>query len=385
MVSRRALLMTGGAAVLILGAAGSCTYHSAQRLDAVREPWREAEEGFGDVRLNALAYAILAPSPHNRQPWLIELIGEDRLTLYCDLDRLLPETDPPNRQITISLGAFLELLRQAAAEQGYIAHVTRFPDGEPYPRLDPRPIAHVRLEASPDVARDPLFAHALQRRTVRTPYDIDRPVEPALLETLTEVSKGEEATGFAVTSAPETVDWFRDVCKRGWAIEMSTPRVHHESTNLTRIGSADIRENPDGISVSGTMIEMMKAAGVLTQEKMSQPGTTAYKETRAFYEKAIDATPTFGWLVTGQNTRADQLDAGARWVRLQQAAAQLGLATQPISQVLEEFPELADCFTEVHERLRIEAPARIQGIFRLGYAPPPDASPRWPLTSRLIS
>ena len=80
MVSRRALLMTGGAAVLILGAAGSCTYQSAQRLDAVREPWREAEEGFGDVRLNALAYAILAPSPHNRQPWLIELIGEDRLT-----------------------------------------------------------------------------------------------------------------------------------------------------------------------------------------------------------------------------------------------------------------------------------------------------------------
>ena len=130
---------------------------------------------------------------------------------------------------------------------------------------------------------------------------------------------------------------------------------------------------------------MMKAAGVLTQEKMSQPGTTAYKETRAFYEKAIDATPTFGWLVTGQNTRADQLDAGARWVRLQQAAARLGLATQPISQVLEEFPELAECFTEVHERLRIEAPARIQGIFRLGYAPPPDASPRWPLTSRLIS
>ena len=68
MVSRRALLMTGGAAVLILGAAGSCTYQSAQRLDAVREPWREAEEGFGDVRLNALAYAILAPSPHIASP-----------------------------------------------------------------------------------------------------------------------------------------------------------------------------------------------------------------------------------------------------------------------------------------------------------------------------
>ena len=76
-----------------------------------------------------ISYAILAPSPHNRQPWLIALEGDYAMALYCDLDRLLPETDPTNRQITIGLGAFVEVLRQAANEAGYSLKATPFPEG----------------------------------------------------------------------------------------------------------------------------------------------------------------------------------------------------------------------------------------------------------------
>jgi heterotetrameric sarcosine oxidase gamma subunit len=35
------------------------------------EPWRRAGQSLGDPRLDALAYAILAPNPHNRQPWTV--------------------------------------------------------------------------------------------------------------------------------------------------------------------------------------------------------------------------------------------------------------------------------------------------------------------------
>ena len=49
------------------------TYGVCEGLEAM-----EIEEGyFGDVRLDALAYAILAPNPHNMQPWKIELDGDE--------------------------------------------------------------------------------------------------------------------------------------------------------------------------------------------------------------------------------------------------------------------------------------------------------------------
>ena len=180
MISRRALLITGGASVLVLGG-GAAGLMAMSNIDEVREPWRAAEAGFGDVRLNALAYAILAPNPHNRQPWQIELKGDDAMTLYCDLNRLLPETDPPNRQITIGLGAFLELLRQASAEQGYRAEIDPFPEGEPYPNLDARPIAHYPIGSGRGSRTRSAVRYGPhtpdQSRTLRSgPPDLSRPL-----------------------------------------------------------------------------------------------------------------------------------------------------------------------------------------------------------------
>ena len=67
-----------------------------------------------DVRKWILSYAILAPHSHNLQSWLVDLRTPDEIMLYCDLTRLLPETDPYYRQIMMSHGTFLELVDMAA-------------------------------------------------------------------------------------------------------------------------------------------------------------------------------------------------------------------------------------------------------------------------------
>ena len=109
--------------------------------------WRAPGAGETDPRRFALAHAILAPNPHNTQPWLVELRGADEMLLYCDLERRLPFTDPLDRQITMGCGAFLELYRIAAAQQGRVAQIVPFPDGAPEARLDARPLAQVRFNA----------------------------------------------------------------------------------------------------------------------------------------------------------------------------------------------------------------------------------------------
>jgi len=187
MLSRRALLLTGGASILVLGG-GYASLSAMSNIAPAREPWRQATQGFGDVRLNAAAYAILAPSPHNLQPWMVQMQGKDSLNLFCDLTRRLPETDPPDRQTTIGLGAFLELLRQAAAEQGHRLEITPFPDGEPGDRLDERPIAHVRFVEDASAERDLLFGYALRRRTARLKFDPGRPVPSDRLAALMKIS-----------------------------------------------------------------------------------------------------------------------------------------------------------------------------------------------------
>lgn len=382
MLSRRAMLMTGGAAILVAGGyAGTRLMADAP---SVREPWAAAGKGFGDVRLNSLAYAILAPNPHNRQPWWVELEGDTGLTLYCDLTRLLPETDPPNRQITIGLGAFLELYRMAAAEQGYRADITPFPEGEPQPLLDERPIAAVTLEKDQDIQVDPLFAYALRRRTVRSNFT-EQAVSEAALTDLAQTAQLADPKRFSTSAAAARLTELKAICADGWKIEHNTKATNDESIALTRVGAREVAENPDGISLYGPQMEAYRMLGFLDKSKMGDPSSAGFKETLKYYNDLIMSARAFGWLSTSTNSRAEQLNAGRDWVRLQLAATKLGLAMHPLSQVLQEFPEMAAPYAALHETLGISEPARVQGLFRFGYAKYPAPAPRWPMVSRIAN
>lgn len=379
-ITRRAVLLTGGAGVAV-AAGGATALQLGRDIDAAREPWRTAGRGFEDVRLDALAHAVLAPSPHNRQPWLVKLEGEDRLTLFADPDRLLPETDPFNRQVVIGLGAFLELLRMAAARRGVRARIDSWPEGEPQPLLDARPVARVRLVSEPTVARDPLFAAVLDRRTVRTPFE-DRPVAPEAMAAIGSVLDGPGA--FAWTDDPAEVADLKAMADAGWIVETGLPRTHHESTKLVRVGADEVVANPDGIALHGPVMEAYHLSGMLTHETYDDPGSRAFAASRSFYEGLIDGAPAFGWLASPGNTRADQLRAGADWVRLHLAATRAGIAMHPLSQVLQEFPEMRVLHDRFHDLVGMAPPARVQGLFRLGHAVFPEPAPRWPMRSRLV-
>ena len=122
-ITRRGILKVIGGGVIV-AAVGAGAFIGTRDPAVAREPWQNAGQKENDPRRKALSYAILAPNPHNRQPWLIDLVGNDEIVLYCDKDRHLPVTDPFDRQITIGLGAFIETLVIAASNDGYRADVT---------------------------------------------------------------------------------------------------------------------------------------------------------------------------------------------------------------------------------------------------------------------
>ena len=380
MPTRRTVLLVGGASVLVAGA-GLAAYARGPGLSRAIAPWSQAGESFGDPRLDALAYAILAPSSHNRQPWMFELIGEDRIDVYCDLDRRLPETDPFDRQITVSFGCMLELLSLAATKTGHTTIVTPFPDGAPGERLDGRRMATVTLVAGAGTA-EPLAGQILARRSNKQAYDLDRPVDDETLNDLTAPFTGAVSAGG--TSDPDRVRALIDLCKAGWLVEYETDRTRRESINVMRIGNREIVETPDGIELGGTMMGLMKLTGIVNRETLDTPGSSAYEQGIDMYMSLIEATPSFVWLTSSRADRETQIASGRAWVRLNLLAQSMGLSVHPLSQVLQEFPEMTPHYAQAHSDLGAGDGDVVQMLARLGYGPASAPTPRWPVTAKLV-
>jgi len=381
MLNRRTLLISGGAAALV-GGVGVVSAAKGPGLTKARAPWKQAGESLGDPRLDALAYAILAPNPHNRQPWQFDLVGEDRIDVYVDLERRLPHTDPFDRQITIGFGCMLELLRMAAAERGYLAEMTPFPDGEAYPRLSGNRIAQVRFSkiAAPD--KDPLFASILERRSTKEPFDTDRPVEKDMIDRI--IAGGLGSLDIGGTIDPELRDRIIMLAWQGFQIELATDVTRRESVDLMRIGNREVNENPDGIDMGGLSMGLFKMTGIINRKDLDTPGSMAYNEGLKMYEPIIHSAQGFVWIKAEENTRLSQLDAGQAWVRMNLAAQQNGVCVHPLSQILQEFPEMAEPYEAIRTELEVQPDGVIHMLGRVGYTKFPAASPRWPIESKLI-
>jgi hypothetical protein len=373
---RRVLALAGGG--LVAAAAGAAVLRALRRPVTAARPWAEA--GLDpEPRRRALSVALLAPNPHNRQPWLVDLREADTVTLFADPARLLPVTDPQNRQITIGLGGFLELMTMAAAEFGHRVTLDLFPDGEDPAGLDHRPIARARFAADPAVARDPLFAQVPLRRSLKEPFDTARPLPAALLDDL----RAAAGAGFGGSVDNASIAALRQLTRDALVAEITTPAAFQESVDLFRIGAREVDANPDGIDFTGPLFESLAALGLFTRASASDPQSLAYQAGLDAVLANADTAMGHVWLVTPGNSRRDQIAAGAAWLRLNLAATALGLGLQPLSQALQEYPEVAAFRAQVQARLAPQG-GTVQMLGRIGYGPATPPSPRWPLETRIM-
>jgi hypothetical protein len=374
---RRTLALIGGG--VILAATASLGAIATRQPRTASLPWTMAGQG-EDARHRALSYALLAPNPHNRQPWLVDLRTPGEVMLYVDTNKLLPHTDPFSRQITIGLGCFLELMRMAASHDGQRVTITPFPEGHDDQALDARPVARAVFTADASVTPEPLFAHVMDRRSNKEPYDLARPLPADTLQTLAVAT----STRFGGTiDASEVADW-RAFTREALRIEIETPHTFKESVDLFRIGRAEVDANPDGIDFTGPLFEVLGATGLMTREASLDTTSQAYKAGLAAVYANADTAMGHVWLVTEGNSRPDQIATGADWLRVNLAATGAGVAFQPLSQALQEYPEMAKLYTDLHRRL---APAggTVQMLARIGFGPAVAPSPRWPLEAKILN
>ena len=379
MPTRRGLLKLIGGGTVVAAAATVAGCDGGVGVSAsAREPWRRAGR-YDDFRKRALSYALLAPNPHNRQPWLVRLDGADRLTLFVDLARRLPATDPFDRQVTIGCGAFLELLSIAALEDGYATDIDAFPEGENLRTLDRRPVATVRF-AGGATASDPLFRQIPVRRSNKEVYE-PRDVAADALAALAAAGRSDRVSSSTVGNSALTAK-LRDLTWRAHVMEVNTPAANQESVDLMRIGAREVAANPDGIELEGPMIEFARRFGLVSREALADPTSTAFKQGLDMYRDKAMSARAFGWLVNDNRSRTDQLAAGRAYVRMNLKATELGLGVHPWSQALQEYPEMSALYREAHDL--VGQGRTLQMLYRIGHAKEIGPTPRRGLDAHLV-
>lgn len=376
MQRRQFIRLAGGGAIAAATATtlvGCSSALPAEAIAAWNGPGNEP-----DLRRWVLSHAILAPHSHNLQSWLVDLSVPDVITLHIDRARLLPETDPYSRQMMMSQGTFLELLDLAAREKGLRAEITLFPQGVFGPTaVDARPTAQIRLVPDAGVARDPLFQQVFHRRTNREAYELREPAPESLAAIAASTSPARMRTGFVLASQTDAIAQHRRIARDAWRIELVTPRTVMESIHVLRVGPKEIAQHRDGISVNEPLVRALAAVGLFDRSKPPGPDDSATRMQIDDFNPKIDTTPAFYWLVTEGNDRVTQIEAGRAWARAQLAATAQGLSMQPISQALQEYPEQAELYREIHELVGAPLPRfTVQMWARLGHAPVIGPSPR---------
>jgi hypothetical protein len=364
---RNFLKITGGGIFLgSIGVLGGKVFFSSPNLAIL--PWKTAEI-HNDPRVKSLAYAILSPNPHNRQPWEMELVGKNEVKINRDLSKNLPHTDPYDRQLTIGMGCFIETMVIAASNFGYRVEIELFPD------QSDKYFANAKFLKDKTLSRDSLFEQITSRRSCKEPYkDIKVPREF--------ISKMEKYG--SVYANQNDVQHLKRITKEGFHIEIKTKRTFQESIDLMRFGKKEINKKPDGIDLSGFLNELAIMTGILSKASLLDTKSFAYKENLRMYDEMLNSTPAYILLKSKGNSRFNQVDTGRKWMRANLLSTKLGLALHPVSQVLQEYPEMSKLYRGIHNRYANEDET-IQMIGRLGFGVNVPPSPRWDITKKIIN
>jgi len=103
------------------------------------------------------------------------------------------------------------------------------------------------------------------------------------------------------------------------------------------------------------------------------------------YKEMLENTKAYAWMTTRDNSRKTQILTGREYARLDLRSTQLGVRIHPISQILQEYPEMRDLQEDFLDSLKIPKGHTVQMLARLGYAAQPNPSPRHPVTSLVKS
>jgi hypothetical protein len=157
---------------------------------------------------------------------------------------------------------------------------------------------------------------------------------------------------------------------QGMEIESRSRRLGEESRVWFRFSDSEIQEKRDGIAlpdqgVSGMQRWMAETffLGPEPEKFFDQTGTDLFLEK---YRSKINSAKALAVWTTSTNTMRDWVQCGQDYVRFQLALTQADLKMHPLSQCLQEYPEMNELRPQVERILGQNGTEKVQMIARIG-------------------
>lgn len=299
----------------------SCSSHS-------RNNGKPIQSSRGDI-YSILHYASLAGSSHNSQPWRAEVFGQDSILIFADFSRSLPVVDRKNRELYISVGAFIENLHIAARCMGYKTTIRI----DNYACDKNSAVASVILTTSDQMNDQSELKEIELRNTLRIPFE-KREIRTVDVEKL--ISIDQTCIHF-ISAASENGKFMAESELKSFTKQAYNRQAQDELASWIRFSNKDVREKQDGLSTAGMGIN---GIGGFVVRNFFTPEDSK-RET--FIVKGIEKTKLLvencgGWIVITQNSDdlASWIYVGRIYQQMNIRCRRMSLGFHPMSQTIEE-------------------------------------------------
>jgi hypothetical protein len=326
----------------------------------------ETVPALGDEASAILYYASLAPSGHNAQPWVVKVTSQREWIIGGDPKRRLPAVDPQNRELLLSIGAFVENLAIAASAMGYEAEMEVI--GKTSADED---LVSIALKKGRQ-GNYPLKRLA-SRRTVKQGFRSDE-IRSEDVKALSDPLKGQL---FYYPRGSDHAKCIQEAALETFRLQTYRDEAQKELADWIRFSNEDARKYRDGLTTES--MDIKGFGGWYVRNFMGREDVT--KE--SFRKQGIDLAAKQveqggGWfIVTSQGASvSDLIETGRKFERMALTAGEKKICIHPMTQCLEEKQGL-EKIASSHS-----APVIPQFVLRVGYVDeyPDPVSLRRPLS-----
>jgi len=362
-MNRRNFLKLSGEGILLLGGLSMISGCSGLKRNDLPQfnGEKESIKGLEKDELEILYLASLTPSGHNAQPWTVKVLEPKHWVIGSNKKRWLPAVDPENRELLLSIGAFVENLILAAGVFGYSVDIQILAKNP----LEPA-IVDIRLIKGKTV--DFPIEKIKKRRTVRSGYT-DQEIKAQDLKFITK----HEAKSCMVPNAPSPHSfYFPNNSPQGKYLQEGTIEANRkqafrdsaqeELANWIRWSNKEAKQNRNGLTPESMEIKGM--GGLFVRNFYNRLSVLK----KSFREQTVDIVAKQvktcgGWLVvTSQDSNIPTLiDYGRVFENMLLKIRERMIAIHPMTQMLEEEPWRKKIAKE------LGLTGKVQWIMRIGY------------------
>lgn len=366
-LSRRKFLIRSVQCIVaygVLPGLSACDGRPTREQESKNAGYDELVSRIGRERTDIIWYASFAPSSHNVQPWTVTIKSPDNWIIGSAEGRWLNEVDPKNREMLLSIGAFLENMVTAARAYGFqvkIRSVARNP-------FDPE-LLSIELQSGERVEYP--LQRILERRTVRTGFK-NEDIDPQDFSFLIE---GEEGFSYYPRASSQAA-WLDEATVEANRQQVERENVQEELSRWIRWSDADARKYRNGLTPQA--MDITGLAGWYVRNFYGSRDVLGKDFRKATVERVSQqVAQSGGWIViTSEDGRINSLiETGRRFERMFLRAKDRSVVIHPMSQVLEEKP----WSEKTDEMLGLEKTPQL--LLRVGYLRdyPSPVSLRMPL------